>query len=254
MNKPNKTASSLAGEINALALAGITDVSVDIDETMIVVSADNWLDVATALRDQMQFEQLIDVCGVDYLQYGKDEWNTDSSAAGGFSRGVSGSSVGRMTFGDEVAPLKDGELRFASVYQLLSLEHNRRLRVKVFATDNEFPVVPSVVSVWSCAEWPEREAFDLLGIHYEGHPDLRRLLTDYGFVGHPFRKDFPLIGNVEMRYDPQKKRVIYEPVTIEPRVLVPRVIRGNTRRLNDPADADNAQAEDSGAAGSKSDA
>ena len=106
--------------------------------------------------------------------------------------------------------------------------------MKVFAQDNEFPVVPSVCEIWSSANWPEREAFDLMGIHFDGHPDLRRLLTDYGFVGHPFRKDFPLIGNVEMRYDPQKKRVIYEPVTIEPRVLVPRVIRNTSRRADEP--------------------
>ena len=118
--------------------------------------------------------------------------------------------------------------------------------MKVFAADNEFPVVPSVTSVWTSAEWPEREAFDLLGIHFEGHPDLRRLLTDYGFVGHPFRKDFPLVGNVEMRYDPQKKRVIYEPVSIEPRVLVPRVIRSTARRGNgDVADSANEGSEES---------
>lgn len=250
--KNKATQSTLAQDLKALAVDGINEINVDIDETEVVVSPDKLIEVATALRDQMHFEQLIDVCGVDYLLYGKDEWNTDTSAAGGFSRGVSGSSVGRMSFGDEVAPLEDGKPRFASVYQLLSIKHNRRLRLKVFANDNEFPVVPSVTEIWSSAEWPERESFDLLGIHYEGHPDLRRLLTDYGFVGHPFRKDFPLVGNVEMRYDPQKKRVIYEPVTIEPRVLVPRVIRSTTRKGADPADDSAPEASD--AAGSKADA
>ena len=123
----------------------------------------------------------------------------------------------------------------------MSIKHNVRARIKVFAKDNEFPVVPSVTSVWSSAEWAERESFDLLGIHYDGHTDLRRLLTDYGFVGHPFRKDFPLIGNVEMRYDPKKKRVIYEPVSIEPRVLVPRVIRNTVRRSTDDSVAQEGQ-------------
>jgi NADH-quinone oxidoreductase subunit C len=251
-DKATQSAGTLTHDINALDHAGIAAVNVDLGETEVVVTAEHLVDVATTLRDQLHFEQLIDVCGVDYLLYGKDEWNTDTSAAGGFSRGVSGVSVGRMSFGDEIAPLDDDKPRFAAVYQLLSVATNRRLRVKVFAADNEFPVVPSVTSVWSSAEWPEREAFDLLGIHFEGHPDLRRLLTDYGFVGHPFRKDFPLVGNVEMRYDPQKKRVIYEPVSIEPRVLVPRVIRSTARRgsaaVDDPAN------EASDASGSQADA
>lgn len=251
--KSKSTQGTLAEDLNALAIDGIKEINVDIGETEAIVDPDKLTAVATFLRDQLHFEQLIDVCGVDYLLYGKDEWNTDTSAAGGFSRGVSGPAVGRMSFGDEVSPLEEGEQRFAAVYQLLSLKHNRRLRVKVFAADNEFPVVPSVTEIWSSAEWPEREAFDLLGIHFEGHPDLRRLLTDYGFVGHPFRKDFPLVGNVEMRYDPQKKRVIYEPVSIEPRVLVPRVIRSTAKRAGDVAnDASTADGETSDAAGSKS--
>jgi len=251
------TQSTLAQDLKALALDGVKAINVDIGETEIVVDPDRLTEVAIALRDNLSFEQLIDVCGVDYLLYGKDEWNTDTSTAGGFSRGVSGTSVGRMSFGDEVTPMDEGEPRFAAVYQLLSMKHNRRLRVKVFAADNEFPVVPSVTDVWSSAEWPEREAFDLLGIHFEGHPDLRRLLTDYGFVGHPFRKDFPLVGNVEMRYDPQKKRVIYEPVSIEPRVLVPRVIRNTVRKVDEKAEdssSDGSEATGSGAAGSKADA
>ena len=211
------------------------------DELSFEVDADNFLAAALELRDNpaTSFEQLIDVCGVDYVAYGQAEWETGGS---GFSRGVSSaSSVGRMSFGDEAPAYESDTPRFASVYQLLSIKHNVRARIKVFAKDNEFPVVPSVTSVWSSAEWAERESFDLLGIHYDGHTDLRRLLTDYGFVGHPFRKDFPLIGNVEMRYDPKKKRVIYEPVSIEPRVLVPRVIRNTVRRSTDDSVAQEGQ-------------
>ena len=155
------------------------------------------LNVSRTLRDDPMFayEQLMDLCGVDYLNYGKE-------AAGRAWRGS----------------------RFAVVYQLLSLKHNRRLRLRAFL-DNEIPMIASVVDIWNSANWFEREAFDLFGIVFEGHPDLRRILTDYGFVGHPFRKDFPLIGQVEMRYDAEKQRVIYQPVSIEPRTLVPRVIR-----------------------------
>ena len=222
----------MAAAISAAGIAGVSKVEVENDELSLEVDADDLLVAALELRDNptTSFEQLIDVCGVDYLSYGQDEWETGGS---GFSRGVSKASIGRMSFGDE-APEYDSETpRFASVYQLLSIQHNVRARIKVFAKDNEFPVVPSVTSIWSAAEWAERESFDLLGIHYDGHTDLRRLLTDYGFVGHPFRKDFPLVGNVEMRYDPKKKRVIYEPVSIEPRVLVPRVIRNTARRTAD---------------------
>lgn len=228
-NKLNELATQLQ------SLAGVTDIIRDVGELSATVVPENLIDVATALRDRYQFEQLIDLCAVDYSQFGKSEWETGGS---GFSRGVNEGSVGRLSFGDE-APLYDREEpRYAVAYQLLSLAHNCRLRIKVYASDNEFPVVPSVCDIWSSANWPEREAFDLMGIHFDGHTDLRRLLTDYGFVGHPFRKDFPLVGNVEMRYDPQKKRVIYQPVTIEPRVLVPRVIRNSSRRK------EGAQAED----------
>jgi len=225
----------MASAISSAGIAGVSKVVVENDELSVEVDADNLIEAATALRDNptTSFEQLIDVCGIDYLAYGQGEWETGGS---GFSRGVSsGSSIGRMSFGDE-APAYDSDTpRFAVAYQLLSLKHNARVRLKVYAKDNEFPVVPSLTSIWSSAEWAEREAFDLLGIHFDGHTDLRRLLTDYGFVGHPFRKDFPLVGNVEMRYDPKKKRVIYEPVTIEPRVLVPRVIRKTTRRSEEAA-------------------
>ena len=221
----------MADTIKASGIDGVSQVDVDVDELSLEVDAAKLIEVATALRDNeaTSFEQLIDVCGIDYLAYGQDEWETD---VGGFSRGVSSAaSIGRMSFGDEVPEYDNDKPRYAVAYQLLSLKHNVRMRLKVYAPDNDFPVVPSLTSIWSSAEWAEREAFDLLGIHFDGHTDLRRLLTDYGFIGHPFRKDFPLVGNVEMRYDPKKKRVIYEPVTIEPRVLVPRVIRKTSRRV-----------------------
>jgi len=232
----------MATTIGSAGIAGVSNVVVENEELSVEIDADQLLDAATALRDNpaTSFEQLMDVCGVDYLAYGQAEWETGGS---GFSRGVSASSsIGRMSFGDEAPEFEGDKPRFAVAYQLLSLKHNVRLRIKVYAKDNEFPVVPSLTSIWTSAEWAEREAFDLLGIHFDGHTDLRRLLTDYGFVGHPFRKDFPLVGNVEMRYDPKKKRVIYEPVTIEPRVLVPRVIRKTSRRTEEVVD--NAQGQD----------
>jgi NADH-quinone oxidoreductase subunit C len=180
------------------------------------------LEVATVLRDApaLRFAQLMDLAGVDYLGYGTDEWKTTSATGSGFSRGViPGAS----------AQLPVGGRRFAVVYNLLSLATNARVRLRVPCEDAEDPILDSVVPVWPSANWFEREAFDLFGILFRGHPDLRRLLTDYGFIGHPFRKDFPLIGNVEVRYDPEKQRVVYEPVSIEPRVLVPKVIRDDAR-------------------------
>jgi len=162
-------------------------------EMTVEVRTADIVSVTRQLRDQdaLQFEQLIDLCGVDYRDYGDGTW--------------------------------DGP-RFAVVYHLLSVSRNQRVRVRVFA-DDDFPVVPSVIAVWPVANWFEREAFDLFGIVFEGHPDLRRILTDYGFIGHPFRKDFPLSGNVEMRYDPDQQRVIYQPVTVPVRELVPRTVR-----------------------------
>ena len=199
-------------------------------ETTIEIAVDAWADAARTLRDDpdLSFEQLIDLCGVDYLGWGDDEWETDDVTDEGFSRGVEGSGPGRFRWEDR--PQGAGpEKRFAAVVHLLSVRHNRRLRVRAFCTDDEVPMMPTVVDVWPAANWFEREAFDLFGILFDGHPDLRRILTDYGFIGHPFRKDFPLIGNVEVRYDPAKKRVIYQPVTINPRTLVPRVIREDHR-------------------------
>ena len=182
------------------------------------------LDTCRALRDapEFRFECLMDLCGVDYSAFGEAEWKTDLATDTGFSRGVD-----RRLFTGEPTPA--AEPRFAVVYHLLSVSLNHRLRLRVFAADNDFPAVDSVTSIWSSASWFEREAFDLYGILFAGHPDLRRLLTDYGFIGHPFRKDFPLSGQVEVRYDPEKQRVIYQPVSIEPRVLVPRVIRDDHR-------------------------
>lgn len=175
----------------------ITATNVELSELTVELPRERLLSVCRALRDEsaFAFEQLIDVCGVDYLEYGNGVWSGP---------------------------------RYAVVYHLLSVKNNHRVRLRTFV-DGEVPLVPSVIDIWNSANWFEREAFDLFGIVFEGHPDLRRILTDYGFIGHPFRKDFPLSGNVEMRYDPEQKRVIYQPVTIEPRMLVPRVIRQDHR-------------------------
>ncbi len=210
------------------------------DEVTMEVAPANLLEVATRLRDEesLGFEQLVDLCGVDYSQFGRDEWQTEEASRAGFSRGVDGGSSGRLRFGDELDSLVPRGRRFAAVYHLLSYSSNRRLRLRVYAEDDDFPVIPTVTGIWKSADWYEREAFDLFGILFSDHPDLRRILTDYGFVGHPFRKDFPLVGNVEMRYDPERERVVYEPVTIEPRVLVPRVKRSDHRYLAEPAETD----------------
>lgn len=198
-------------------------------EVTVEIAPQDVLDTFTALRDEADFgfDQLMDICGVDYLAYGKDEWVTEESSATGFSRGVDADSAGRLPVLEAELSLEtpQTERRFAAVYHLLSVTNNQRLRIKVFAVDDQLPIIPSVIDIWSSANWFEREAFDLYGIMFEGHPDLRRILTDYGFIGHPFRKDFPLTGNVEVKYDPEKQRVVYQPVSIEPRVLVPRVIR-----------------------------
>ena len=185
---------ALQATISEALGAKAKSVTIALDEVTVVVGAADYLEAARILRDApgCRFEQLIDLCGVDYQDYRDGEWE------GG---------------------------RFCVVSHLLSVSLNQRLRLKVFAPSEDLPVVDSVTSVWNAAEWFEREAFDLYGIVFEGHDDLRRLLTDYGFIGHPFRKDFPVSGHVEMRYDPEQKRVIYQPVTIEPREITPRVIR-----------------------------
>jgi NADH-quinone oxidoreductase subunit C len=188
-------------------------------------SKDDLIEVATALRNEADFgfEMLMDVCGVDYLNYGSDEWKTNDATDSGYSRGVERNPV-ILDEADEFDPR-----RFAVVYHLLSLQHNFRLRLRVFTGTNNPPVIKSVVDIWNGANWFEREVFDLFGVLFEGHPDLRRILTDYGFVGYPFRKDFPLSGNVEVSYDAEEGRVVYKPVSIEPRTLVPRVIRDDNR-------------------------
>jgi NADH-quinone oxidoreductase subunit C len=196
-------------------------------EVTLVLPADRLLEAGLTLRDHQDFRFaiLIDLCGVDYGAFGRSEWATEEASTTGFGRGV-----------DRVVDLEteDDPRRFAVVYHLLSLTHNRRLRLKVYAGAAQ-PVVDSVIGIWRSADWYEREAFDLFGILFRGHPDLRRILTDYGFVGHPFRKDFPISGHVEMRYDPEQQRVVYGPVEIEPRVLVPRVIREDSRYEREPA-------------------
>jgi NADH-quinone oxidoreductase subunit C len=209
----------------------LQSLQVRLGEVTIEVPAAEWKAVAKRLRDHpdLGFEMLVDLCGVDYLEYGRTEWSTEAASSQGFSRGVSPATSGRFTFDDAPGEADRDEPRFAVVMHLLSVSHNRRLRVRAWLPDDEFPEIDSVTDIWAGANWFEREAFDLFGILFSGHPDLRRILTDYGFVGHPFRKDFPLIGHVEMRYDPELQRVVYQPVTIEPRVLVPKVIRDDHR-------------------------
>jgi NADH-quinone oxidoreductase subunit C len=220
---------ALAGAIEAKLGSEVERLFSTTGELGFAVAPADLLEVCRTLRDapELKFEMLMDVCGVDYQAYGKDEWQTSSATGTGFSRG---------TLRGAPPPAEDVEqatyrppARFAAVYHLLSITHNHRLRLKTFCDSDERPIVDSVCDVWSSADWFEREAFDLYGLLFRGHPDLRRLLTDYGFIGHPFRKDFPLIGNVEMRYDPVKGRVVYEPVSIVPRTLVPKVIRDDAR-------------------------
>ncbi len=184
----------LSEDIKLAIGSKLSKLTVDVGEITIEIRATDLISVCQTLREAPtpKFEQLIDLCGVDYAEYGEGTW--------------------------------DGQ-RYAVVYHFLSVSLNKRMRLRVFAEDEDFPVLPTLVNLWPVANWFEREAFDLFGILFEGHPDLRRILTDYGFVGHPFRKDFPMIGNVEMRYDPEQQRVIYQPLTIDPRNNVPRVIR-----------------------------
>lgn len=201
----------------------VENVNGDLDIVTVELPVNYLLEVGTVLRDEplFKFELLLDICGVDYLKYGVSHWPTEETTNTGFSRGYS------MDRG-QLAQIPWNKPRFAAVYHLLSITNNHRLRLKVYV-DGEPPLVPSVIKIWNSADWYEREAFDLFGIVFVGHPDLRRLLTDYGFVGHPFRKDFPLIGEVELRYDAAQQRCVYEPVGIRPRVLVPKVIRIDNR-------------------------
>ena len=188
------TPDTLLEVVQRLLGAAVSGSEVVRGEAIATIKGTEWVDAARTLRDarELGFEQLIDLCGIDYQAWGDGRWEGS---------------------------------RFAVVVQLLSVTLNQRLRIKVFAADDDFPSVDSVTGIWSSANWYEREAFDLFGIVFPGHPDLRRILTDYGFIGHPFRKDFPVSGYVEMRYDPDQQRVIYQPVSIEPREIVPRVVR-----------------------------
>lgn len=206
--------------------AAILHSQIALNELTLEIHPKSLLTIAQSLKDDFAFEQLMDICAVDYLTYGQKNWETQGTENKGFSRGV-------MDFDDllQKTPL-DKPRRFAVVYHLLSLSKNLRLRLKIYPENVQFPQVDSVIGVWDCANWFEREAFDLMGIIFTGHPDLRRLLTDYGFVGHPLRKDFPLEGHVEMRYDPDEGRVVYVPVSITNRVNVPRVLREVTPQMH----------------------
>jgi NADH-quinone oxidoreductase subunit C len=211
----------LQNNVKELLQDEVVSSDIALNELTIELAPASAFQALKKLRDELGFEQLIDLCGVDYLDYGQANWETLKAPNSGFSRGV-------FDFADDESNNDDAlnmERRFAVVYHLLSVSNNLRLRVKVFPESAQMPVVDSVIDIWSVANWFEREAFDLYGILFDGHPDLRRILTDYGFVGHPLRKDFPLTGHVEMRYDAEQGRCVYEPVSIENRVNVPRVIR-----------------------------
>jgi NADH-quinone oxidoreductase subunit C len=221
---------ALARKVDAQLSGSVRRVTALAHELAYETDAAALLSVCRTLRDapELKFQMLMDLAGIDYLHYGRDDWQTSSATRSGFSRA-------RLDTAEQ--PAADEPRRFAVVYNLLSIAHNQRLRLTVRAPDSAEPVIDSVVEVWASANWFEREAFDLFGILFRGHPDLRRILTDYGFIGHPFRKDFPLIGNVEVLYDPDKGRVVYQPVSITPRVLVPKVIRHDHRyepALKDP--------------------
>jgi len=221
---------ALAGKVDALLGASVRRVPALNSELAYETDAAALLSTCHTLRDaaELRFQMLMDLAGVDYLHYGLDDWQTQSATRSGFSR---------ARLAQEGPPDPDAPGRFAVVYQLLSIANNRRLRLTVKCPESAEPAVDSVIDVWASANWFEREAFDLFGIVFRGHPDLRRILTDYGFIGHPFRKDFPLSGNVEVQYDPDRQRVVYRPVSIVPRVLVPKVIRHDHRyepALRDP--------------------
>jgi NADH-quinone oxidoreductase subunit C len=224
----NSRLNALYAAVHEHFVAFNCDIRVELSELTLTIPCNFLLEVSQILRDnpEFHFEQLIDLCGVDYSALAQSEWETDIASYTGFGRSVDRDvdcSVSRLD-------------RFSVVYHLLSLKKNQRLRIRVYA-DNDHPVVDSVVPIWASADWFEREAFDLYGILFRGHPDLRRILTDYGFIGHPFRKDFPLNGQVEMCYDSDQRRVIYQPVSIKPRVLVPRVIREDSRYVKELTNA-----------------
>jgi NADH-quinone oxidoreductase subunit C len=201
------------------------------NESTVVFEEENLIEIMTILHEneQLRFEILVDIIAVDYSDYGVSEWNSKNANNKGYSRGIKKDSSGRYTYETAKKNHNQPKKRFAAIYNLLSITSNFRLNAKFYCNEDNTPSLPSVTSIWSSADWYEREAYDLLGIVFTNHPDLRRLLTDYGFIGHPLRKDFPLIGNVEVNYDLDKERVIYQPVTIKPRVLIPKVIRDNNK-------------------------
>jgi len=218
----SESVEALAGKVDAQLGASLRRLPAPAHELAYETDAAALLAVCHTLRDapDLKFQMRMDLAGVDYLHYGWDDWQTESATRSGFSRARRAQSA---------APDPHAPGRFAVVYQLLSIAHNQRLRLRAKCPDADEPALDSVIDVWASANWFEREAFDLFGIVFRGHPDLRRILTDYGFIGHPFRKDFPLAGNVEVQYDPDKQRVVYRPVSITPRVLVPKVIRHDHR-------------------------
>lgn len=219
-----KKQDDLVKQLNSQFADALLSIDIEHDEITVVCGVDTLISVLKQLRDQKEFtfDQMIDLCVVDYLLYGEYDWETDLATEKGFSRAVEF---------DESRAYSRPTQRFAVVYHLLSTQLNHRLRLKVFVEESNL-VLPSAHEIWKSVNWFEREAYDLYGVLFEGHPDLRRILTDYGFIGHPFRKDFPISGHVEMRYDAFLKKVIYEPVDIVPRVLVPKVIRNDNRYLD----------------------
>jgi len=217
----------LQEQINQKLADAVISSAIAYDELTIEINPSAWLKAALMLRDDpsFAFEQCVDLCGVDYLTYGLSEWETEKANNSGFERGV----IRDVAQQEKITPWT--KPRFAVVYHLLSLQRNQRLTVRVFPEETHL-AIDSMITVWPSVNWYEREAYDLFGIVFHSHPDLRRILTDYDFSGHPFRKDFPLIGNVELRYDAKTESVIYEPVSIKPRTLVPKVIRQDNRDVN----------------------
>ncbi|MDT8409732.1 MAG: NADH-quinone oxidoreductase subunit C [Wenzhouxiangellaceae bacterium] len=227
----------LARTIQNVLADHLVDLREQSGQLIAEIAPRNWIEACQSLRDHdaLEFDMMVDLCGVDFLGYGDEEWETAEATGSGFSRGVDELGPGRFDWNNR-PEAEDIPNRFATVVQLLSIRLNHRLRLRCHPDQADFPTMPSLIDIWNSANWYEREAFDLFGIVFEGHPDLRRIMTDYGFIGHPFRKDFPLIGNVTVRYDEDRGRVVYEPTEIEPRVLVPRVIRKDSRYVGDQLD------------------
>jgi len=206
-------------------LQGLAVDYIESDMTTVTVEKSNLIKVLSKLKEtkSFKFTQLIDLCAVDYIEYGKSEWETKNPTNTGYNRGIKPKSHSRIDFSEEKS---DQDFQLCVIYHLLSIKYNRRVRLKCYL-ENYSLIIPSVTDIFASADWYEREAYDLYGVLFEGHKDLRRILTDYGFIGHPFRKKFPLVGNTQVKYDPEQKKVVNEPVDIEPRTAVPKVIRKN---------------------------